>query len=55
MTEIDEKELEILKSKACHYDKIADKLADFYADDVCEDDVDLSDIGQWMAEYFNWI
>ena len=54
MRELTEKEYKELKEKAWHFDKIKSELAEFYSKDN-EEECDLSDIGEWISSYFNWI
>ena len=53
--EIEKEELDNLKAKAEHYETIQDKIAEFYSEESEEEGCDLTDIGEWIAGYFNWM
>jgi hypothetical protein len=54
MVELTKKEYEELKEKSWQFDKIKSELAEFCSEDN-KGLYDLSDIGEWIASYFNWI
>jgi hypothetical protein len=48
-------EYERLQKKADMYDEIESKIASFYDDDLEDDEVDLCDMGLYIASYFGWL
>ena len=53
MIELTEKEYKELKEKAWQFDNIKKGIAEFYVNE--DEENDLTDIGEWIASYFNWL
>ncbi len=55
--EIEQAELETLKSKAKSYEEIQEGIEKFYVSEDGNDNVDfdLINIGEWIASYLGWM